>query len=136
NLGQIFSWLALFPMMAVASGLAARMWRLDARADMRVLVEANRVLGTLHRLARSVPGGLDVRGVADVALEQAEQSLRSVAGLVLVGESGILTTAGAYGLEPHARPVADRESAEMRVLLRGNGATIVGRDNLPAQVAE
>lgn len=62
------------------------------------LAEANRTLSMLYRLARSMPGGLDLGDVALAAMEEVRETLRSPAAILLVQKAELLTVAGSFGL--------------------------------------
>lgn len=97
---QLVAWMVLFPLVAVAAGLAARIWLFDTRGGAELLAEANRVLSSLYRIARAMPRGLEVESVTSSALEEVRENLKSPAGVLLLTEAGTLGVAGAFGLSP------------------------------------
>lgn len=131
---EFVSWLTLFPLAAVSGGLAARIWRGDTRESSALLAEANRVLSTLHHIARAMPGGLEVTSVAAAALDEIEETLDAPAGAVLVGDAEMLKTAAAFGLPDAGAIAVQRNSPALGEILEGRDP-VVERDALPAPLA-
>lgn len=95
---ELAAWVASFPLAALTAGLAARISRGGGEAD-KTLIEANRLLSTLHRIARSMPGRLEVGGAAADALSTARSTIGAEAGLVVLGEAGIYAPIASHGLQ-------------------------------------
>jgi signal transduction histidine kinase len=96
---QVAAWFLLFPLIALSTSFAARIWRLGEQGPPDRLVEANRVLSTLYRITRTMPGGLEIGTVAAATLGEIRTTLRAPAGALLAGESGLLLPVGSYGLQ-------------------------------------
>ena len=62
------------------------------------LAEANRTLSMLYRLARSMPGGLDLGDVALAAMDEVRETLESQGAILLVQKSGQVSAAASFGL--------------------------------------
>ena len=92
------AWYLLAPLAGITGGFASRLWRAQSSETGDLLAEANRVLSSLYRIARTVPGGLEIGTVADAALQEIRDSLRATAGAMLVWEAGSLAIVGSYGL--------------------------------------
>lgn len=108
---RLVGWIVLFPLAAVTGSYLSRLVRPDPPQSNELLAETNRVLSSLFRIARAMPGGLDVRRVVAAALEEIEDSLGAPAGAVLLREAGLLSVAGAVGMEAEAEPVVVRGEA-------------------------
>ncbi len=95
----IVAWYALTPLAGVAGGFASRVWRAPAgEKTSDLLAEANRVLSSLYRIARTLPGGLEMGTVADAAMLEIRDTVRATAGTMLVWEAGNLAVVGSYGI--------------------------------------
>jgi signal transduction histidine kinase len=70
----------------------------QSREGIGRLAEANRTLSMLYRLARSMPGGLDLGDVALAAMEEVRETLRSPAAILVVQKAELLSVAGSFGL--------------------------------------
>ena len=97
-LREVIAWFLLFPMIGLAGGFAARVWRVPAVEGLALLVEANRVLSSLYRIARTLPGGLELGSVAEAAIQEVREVMRAPAGALLVSQAGSLVVVGSYGL--------------------------------------
>lgn len=95
---EAVAWYLLAPLAGVAGGFASRVWHTSPSGSGDLLAEANRVLSSLYRIARTVPGGLEIGTVADAALEEIRDSVRATAGAMLVWEAGSLAVVGSYGI--------------------------------------
>lgn len=125
---ELIAWLVLFPLASLAASLFSRIW--DGGSDNEELLEANRLLSSLHQIARATPGILDVTGVATEALENVRQLIDPPAGLILLGEAGIYSSAASFGLatgEDH--PTAEGDD-NLRELL-SDGVRSLETDRLP-----
>jgi signal transduction histidine kinase len=95
---EAVGWYALAPLAGIAGGFASRLWRTSGAGASDLLVEANRVLSSLYRIARTLPGGLEISTVADAAMQELRTTVRASAGVMLVWEAGSLAVVGSYGL--------------------------------------
>lgn len=94
---EIVAWLGVFALAGTAGGLAARIWRREPEPRTSMLAEANAVLSALHRIARTMPGGLDIGTVASAAVDEMRDTLGAPAGALLLGEAGTHTVVDAFG---------------------------------------
>ena len=131
---QLVAWVVLFPLVSFTAGLAARIWPGETTGGTRRLAEANKVLSTLYRIARAMPGGLEIGSVASAALEEMRDTLQAPAGAVLIGEAGILSEAGSFGLAQRGGLILRRDEPTVRGLLEGGVQTVLS-DALPAAAA-
>ena len=92
------AWVILLPLLGVTGGFASRVWHIPQQEGLDVLVEANRVLSSLYRIARSLPGGLEIGTVADAAVQEIRDAMRSSAAAVLIQEAGTYAVVSSYGL--------------------------------------
>ncbi|MGH2721832.1 MAG: ATP-binding protein, partial [Actinomycetota bacterium] len=132
---QAAAWFLLFPLIALTAGFAARIWRLGEQEPPDRLVEANRVLSTLYRITRTMPGGLEIGTVASAALDQVQTTLRSPAAALFAGESGLLLLVGSYGLQRPGDVSLDPATRGLADVVAGR-ARVVGRDALSPALAE
>lgn len=121
---HVVAWLGFFSLGGVAGGFASRVLRLSAQQGAGVLSEANRVLSALYRLARTMPGGLEVGTVAQAAIDEIRDTLRAPAAALLVGEAGTFATAASFGI-----------AAPEDLVLTRDGSRIGGALEGPARVA-
>ena len=99
NAQGVVAWYALTPMAGIAGGFASRVWRTaSGETTSDLLAEANRVLSSLYRIARTLPGGLEMGTVADAAMLEIRDTVRATAGTMLVWEAGNLAVVGSYGI--------------------------------------
>jgi signal transduction histidine kinase len=117
---ETVAWFMLFPLLGVAGGFAARVWHIPEQEGLDVLVEANRVLSSLYRIARSLPGGLEIGTVADAAVQEIKDGLRASAGAMLLQEAGSYAVVSSYG-------VRNPGGVEIRDPAAGLGLAVVGR---------
>lgn len=130
---ELGAFLLLFPLAGLAAGLAARIWG-SGRSSEEFLAEANRVLSTLHRIARTMPGRLELGGVASDALRKVQESVGSPAALVLLGDAGVFVPVGSYGLtEP--QELAVRRNDPFLVESQRNGVRVAKSSELPPPIA-
>ncbi|MGH9196419.1 MAG: hypothetical protein ACRD1T_11835, partial [Acidimicrobiia bacterium] len=94
---ELVAWFLLFPTASLAAGFAAKVLGGGGESE-EMLAEANRILSTLHRIARAMPGSLEVGGVAADALREAQETFDSSAGAVLIGEAGMVAPVASYGI--------------------------------------
>jgi len=95
---EVVAWFLLFPAIGLTGGFAARVWRVGQQEGLALLVEANRVLSSLYRIARTLPGGLEIGSVAEAAIQEVREVMHAPAAAVLVTEAGALGVVGSYGL--------------------------------------
>lgn len=127
------AWYVLAPLAGIAGGFASRVWRSPASETTDLLAEANRVLSSLYRIARTVPGGLEIGTVADAALQEIRDSFPAASGAMFVWEAGALALVGSYGIRnPDAAAAAADGLSEM---VHGN-ARIVTSSDLPPATAQ
>jgi signal transduction histidine kinase len=132
---QAAAWFLLFPLIALTAGFAARIWRLGEQGPPDRLVEANRVLSTLYRITRTMPGGLEIGTVASAALDEVQTTLRSPAGSLFAGESGVLMLVGSYGLQQAGDVSVDRSTPGLADVVAGRSG-VVARAALSPGLAE
>jgi len=104
---SLAAWAALFPLLGVLGGFMARVWRDPSVEGLNLLVEANRVLSSLYRIARTLPGGLEIGGVADATMQEIADVLGARGGAMLLAEAGSYVVAGSFGLEDPGTVVVD-----------------------------
>ena len=122
-------WYVLAPLAGVAGGFASRLWRTQGSETGDLLAEANAVLSSLYRIARTVPGGLEIGTVADAALEEIKDSLRSSAGAMFVWEAGSLAMVGSYGLRnPDAVTTGAGSTIGLAEMVHGNARVVTTAD--------
>jgi signal transduction histidine kinase len=132
---QAAAWFFLFPLIALTTGFASRVLRLTEQEPPDRLAEANRVLSTLYRITRTMPGGLEIGTVASAALEEVRTTLRSPAGALLAGESGMLLLVGSYGLTKPGEVSVDPSMPGLTGVSAGR-ARVVTADTLPPALGE
>lgn len=133
RLSQLVAWFALFPLAALTGALSARISRSPERTGAGLLTEANRVLSSLFRIARTIPGGFDLGIVASSALEELRSSLDAPAGVLLLREAGIVTVAGAFGLPDAQSQVLTHEDVPHELL--GGRSQVLAGDEAPGWLA-
>ncbi|MEX2556549.1 MAG: GAF domain-containing sensor histidine kinase [Actinomycetota bacterium] len=124
---EAVAWYMLAPLAGIAGGFASRLWRTQATQTGDLLAEANSVLSSLYRIARTVPGGLEIGTVADAALEEIRDSLRAASGAMFVWEAGNLALVGSYGFRNPSATSAGASSA-MAEMVHGNARVITASD--------
>jgi signal transduction histidine kinase len=102
-------WLTLFPLAGLAAALGSSLWARSEREGVHLIAEANRVLSHLYDIARAIPAGFEAGSVATAALDEARESTGASAGLVLIEEVGLLSVAGAYGVDVPMNAVFDAD---------------------------
>jgi signal transduction histidine kinase len=125
----------VFILTGVAGGLASRIWSDERKHGAKILEEANRVLSTLHHIARAIPGGLEMTSVASAAVAELRDSLRSPAGALLLEEAGVYRVLSSYGLSAPQRASVRPGVGGLSTVLT-DGACIVRRDELIPATAE
>lgn len=113
------AWFLLFPLLGVTGGFASRVWHIPQQEGLDVLVEANRVLSSLYRIARSLPGGLEIGTVADAAVLEIRDAVRASAGAMLLQEAGTYAVVSSFGLR-------DPTNVLVRDITTGLGAAVRG----------
>lgn len=129
----LISWFTLFPMAALAGGFGARVWGSEDRKGSDVLAEANRVLSTLYRIARAMPGALEMGSVASATLSEVRETVGAPAGLLLVHEAGVLAVAGSFGLTSPDEVLLQESSKLLEILDR---SSILSPDEIPEKLRE
>jgi signal transduction histidine kinase len=129
------SWFVLFPLLGTTGGFASRVWRVPADEGLSVLVEANRVLSSLYRLARTLPGGLEIGSVADAAMQEIRDAMRSSAGLMMVAEAGEFAVVGSYGLRAPGEVMVRDRSRGLGAAIN-QGRPIIKREELTEATAQ
>jgi len=114
------TWFVLFPVIGMAGGMAARIWRAGGPDGERAVADANRVLGDLYRLARTMPVGLEAGTVAQDALAVARERLRATAGVFLTTHDGVASVEAAFGVA-----AAERVATASVARLSSAGASIL-----------
>lgn len=97
------TWFVLFPLIGMAGGMAARIWRAGIPDGERAVADANRVLADLYRLARTMPVGLEAGTVAQDALVAVRERLRAPAGVFLTTDDGVVGVEAAFGISASDR---------------------------------
>jgi signal transduction histidine kinase len=130
---QAAAWFFVFPLIALAGGFAARIWRSNDPGSSP-LIEANQVLSTLYRMTRTMPGGLEIGAVAEAALDEARSTLRAPGALLLAGSLDTFSLVGSYGLAQPESVVVGRSTPGVARLLEG-GARVIRRGELHPPLA-
>jgi len=129
------AWFLLYPLLGITGGFASRVWRIPEQEGLDVLVEANRVLSSLYRIARSLPGGLEIGTVADAAVSEIRDAVRASAGAMLLQESGSYAVVSSFGLQdPNAVTVQDL-STGLGAAVRGTVSILKKQDLHPLNVS-
>jgi len=95
---EAVAWGLLYPLVGTTGGFASRVWRKLDTQGLNVLVEANRVLSSLYRIARTLPGGLEIGSVAEAAMHEIRDAMGARAGAVLLADAGTFAVVGSFGL--------------------------------------
>lgn len=132
---EALAWSTLFPLLGVAGGFASRVWRIPNDEGLGVLVEANRVLSSLYRIARTLPGGLEIGSVADAAMQEVRDTMRASAGAMLLAESGAFAVVGSYGLRDPEQVIVGDASTGLGAAIN-RSTPIVKREDLRPGTAE
>jgi signal transduction histidine kinase len=127
---ELIAWLLIFPLAALASSFWSRIARGDSEGG-RLLAEANDLLSTLTRIARSMPGQLEVGGAAAHALTISREAFGAEQGVLLLAEGGIFTPAASYGLSLTEVLIAGDDTRLANLL--ENGARTARGEELPYQ---
>lgn len=127
---ELVAWLLIFPLAALASSFWSRIARGESEGG-RLLAEANDILSTLTRIARSMPGQLEVGGAAAHALTSSREAFGAEQGVLLLAEGGIFTPAASYGLSLTEVLIAGDDTRLANLL--ENGARTAQGDELPYQ---
>jgi signal transduction histidine kinase len=120
---EAFAWALLFPMLGLTGGFASRVWRAPSAEGLNVLIEANRVLSSLYRIARTLPGGLEIGSVAEATMHEIRDAIGARAGAMLLQDAGNFAVVGSFGL-------ADPGGVLVREGASGLGAAIHGEARL------
>lgn len=123
---QFLSASALPLLLAVIGGMTGRIWGAQGSRDLEMLRETNRILSTLYRITRTIPGGLETGNVVAAALEEMRLSLDVAAGAVFLEEAGLLSCMGAFGAEGLDGLVLGTEDPRVRSLLDAEARELSG----------
>jgi signal transduction histidine kinase len=126
---EVTAWFLLFPLLGITGGFASRVWRIPEQEGLDVLVEANRVLSSLYRIARSLPGGLEIGTVADAAVQEIRDAVRASAGAVLLQEAGSYAVVSSFGLRDPTNVLVLDLTSGLGAAVRGT-AQIIKRQDL------
>jgi signal transduction histidine kinase len=129
---EVTAWFLLFPLLGVTGGFASRVWRIPQQEGLDVLVEANRVLSSLYRIARSLPGGLEIGTVADAAVLEIRDAVRASAGAMLLQEAGSYAVVSSFGLRDPGNVVVRDLTSGLGAAVRGT-APIIKKQDLHAE---
>jgi len=128
NPQEVVAWYMLAPLAGIAGGFASRVWRTPAgEKTSDLLAEANRVLSSLYRIARTLPGGLEIGTVADAAMQEIRDTVRASAGCMLVWEAGNLAVVGSYGLR-NPDNVVGGPAADLGGMVHGTARIVTHAD--------
>ncbi len=97
--GQLLSWLLLQLLAAGVGGLLVGRRGPRDRDDARALREANRLLRSVHDLAREMPAGMDARQVARVVVDEVRGETDASAVLLVLAEGDEAMVAASYGFD-------------------------------------
>jgi signal transduction histidine kinase len=125
----LVAWAVLLPLAGLSGGYALRFWEGEEAARSDLVGEANRVLTSLYRIARALPGGLDVRSVADATVAELAEALQAPAGGVLLGEGTSFHGVSAYGMDKEQLHARIGVGALGEVVSTG-GSRVVTRDQM------
>ena len=132
NAQNAVGWYVLVPLAGVAGGFASRVWREPiGEKTSDLLAEANRVLSSLYRIARTLPGGLEMGTVADAAMQEIRDSIRATAGCMLVWEAGSLAVVGSYGLR-NPDTVGGGTTGDLAAMMHGSARVVTAAELDPA----
>lgn len=125
---EAVAWFALMPLAGIAGGFASRVWRAPSgEKTSDLLAETNRVLSSLYRIARTLPGGLEIGTVADAAMQEIRDTVRASAGCMLVWEAGNLAVVGSYGLR-NPDNVVGSGAADLAGMVHGSARVVTSAD--------
>lgn len=131
---ELIAWLVVFPLTAVASSMAARVWQSGGQGE-KLLAEANRLLSSLHRIAKTVPGQLDTRGAAVAAAQRLQESIGSPSGSIWLAEAGMFASIFAFGTASSTDVVLEQDDEFIRRLMDSEVLELRPED-IPAQLRE
>ncbi len=94
---QVLAWFLLLPLAAATAGFAADIWGPRDQDAAVALREVNRLLRDVHRIARSMPAGLDLRSVAETSMQEIRHRLDVPAAMLFVDDAAEAVMIGAYG---------------------------------------
>lgn len=125
----VVGWLFLHPLTGAVGGMLARLRGLDRLPGTRALEEANELLRGVHRLAREIPGGLDVRSVSGGILEEVVVATGAEAAVLFAVHDERALPVGAIGVPRPRRPLSVGD------LLEGGGQDWMDHLGPPARGA-
>jgi signal transduction histidine kinase/CheY-like chemotaxis protein len=125
---EVVAWYALTPLAGITGGFASRVWRTTTgETTSGLLAEANRVLSSLYRIARTLPGGLEIGTVADATMQEIRDTVRASAGCMLLWEAGNLAVVGSYGLR-NPDNVAGGPATDLAGMVHGSARVVTHTD--------
>lgn len=133
---RVAAWFALFPLAGVSGGFASRVWRAPAGDGASLLSEANRVLSSLYRIARTLPGGLEIGTVADAAMQEVRDTVHAKAGAMLVSEAGTFVLVESFGLRHPAGVIVRDPTSGLGAAAHGQSARVLRREDLDPPTAQ
>lgn len=134
GLRESVAWALLFPMIGVTAGFASRVWRQPTADGLNVLIEANRMLSSLYRIARTLPGGLEIGSVAEATMHEIRDAIGARGGAMLVADAGSYAVVGSFGLtDPGSVLVREGWPLDEAILGR---ASVLKRDDLHPATAQ
>lgn len=126
-------WLALFPLVGLTAGYASHVWQDEEAERSNLAHEANRVLTSLYRIARAMPGGFDTGSVADATVQEIAEEVRAPAGAILLGHGALYDVVSSYGLENARVHVRAGEGVLADCVESGGARVVLAEDLTPEQ---
>jgi signal transduction histidine kinase len=96
--GQLIMWFGFFPLASLMGAILGHAGLRQNQRGPDLAKETHHVLSALFHIARTLPGGFDLRAVAAAALQEVAASSGSPAGMLLLREAGIVKAAGSFGI--------------------------------------
>lgn len=132
NYTELVGWLSLYPVGAILGGLLGHVL-VESRTSQAMLLEANRVLASLERLAVAAPEALSPARVAVAAADQLRRTLDAELAIVLIEREGTLLEVGRHGtLDAGPHVILDRDWQSM---VPSAGAAPLEDAALPARLS-
>lgn len=129
----LLAWTALFPLASLTAAHLGRRSQAAGTDGVEQLAEANRVLSSLLRIARTAPDALDIPSVSAACVEELRCTAGAPAGALVLREAGLVTVMGSFGL-PGWEDFRLPESAVAAGLFP-DAALACGRIEVPAPFA-
>lgn len=117
----------LHPLTGALAGFAAQRTQ-RSRVEREILLDTNRILIELDRIADRVPAGLDPRSVSTAALEELVATIGTSRAFLFSGVQGILRPVAVHGEGRTPLPISDTDIIE---LTRGADEAIVTAADVP-----